>query len=268
MPTDAPATPGLVICDMDGTLLDDDHRLPEGFGAMLERVHAAGAAFVPASGRQYATLRRMFDGFDVADFIAENGAVTAVAGEPSALTALPRDVVDDVVDAVRAANLDLGLVMCCAATAHVERDDEAFLREVGVYYVSNTVAGDLHAVADDVVKLAVYDFGDAERGAYPLLREVVGDRLQVALSGAHWVDMMDPDVDKGTAVAALRERFGVGRDRTVVFGDYLNDLPMMRAGDLSYAMANAHPDIKAAANHEAPANTDAGVLTVLDRLFP
>ncbi|WP_448852136.1 Cof-type HAD-IIB family hydrolase [Corynebacterium sp. 335C] len=265
---DRDPVPGLVICDMDGTLLDDEHRLPDGFDAMLERVRAAGAAFVPASGRQYATLRGMFADHGVEDFIAENGAVTAVAGEPSAQARLPRDVVDAVVDAVRDSDLDLGLVMCCAATAHVERGDDAFLREVGVYYVSNALVDDLHAVRDDVVKLAVYDFGDAETGAWPLLKDITGDRLQVALSGAHWVDMMDPDVDKGTAVAALRGRFGVGRDRTVVFGDYLNDLPMMGSGDLSYAMANAHPDIKAAANREAPPNTEAGVLQVLDRLFP
>ncbi len=50
-------------------------------------------------------------------------------------------------------------------------------------------------------------------------------------------------------------------------GDFLNDLQMMAAGDMSFAMANAHPDIKAAANYLAPSNTEAGVVVTLDRLL-
>ena len=42
----------LVATDLDGTLLDYRTRsVPAGFGAMLDRVLAAGAAFAVASGR-------------------------------------------------------------------------------------------------------------------------------------------------------------------------------------------------------------------------
>ena len=55
--------------------------------------------------------------------------------------------------------------------------------------------------------------------------------------------------------------------QTAVFGDLLNDLEMMGAGELSFAMANAHPDVKAASNYGAPANTENGGMVVLDRLL-
>lgn len=57
---DQPQDIRLVVADMDGTLLDEHGRIPEGFWDMLARLRARGVEFVPASGRQYATLRNMF----------------------------------------------------------------------------------------------------------------------------------------------------------------------------------------------------------------
>ena len=59
---------------------------------------------------------------------------------------------------------------------------------------------------------------------------------------------------------------GVTPAQTAVFGDYLNDLLMLEAGDWSFAMGNAHPDMKAAARYIAPSNGEHGVLMVVDRL--
>ena len=41
---------------------------------------------------------------------------------------------------------------------------------------------------------------------------------------------------------------------------------MLDAGEWSFAMANAHPDLKRAARYIAPANTEHGVLQVVRRL--
>lgn len=87
------------------------------------------------------------------------------------------------------------------------------------------------------------------------------------VSGPEWVDMIAPGSNKGTAIRALQQRLGITRAQTAVFGDYLNDLPMMAEADWSFAMANAMPEITAAANHRAPANTEAGVVSVLARLL-
>ena len=75
----------LVVADMDGTLLDERSRIPDGFWPMLARLKRRGVEFVPASGRQYATLRNMFadkaaeilDGGELS-YIAENGNVVAL----------------------------------------------------------------------------------------------------------------------------------------------------------------------------------------------
>ena len=61
----------------------------------------------------------------------------------------------------------------------------------------------------------------------------------------------------------LQRFLGVTREQTAVFGDAGNDLSMMSEGDLSFAMANASPDVAEAARFVAPSNNEAGVAQAL-----
>ncbi len=92
----------------------------------------------------------------------------------------------------------------------------------------------------------------------------------VFLTGApgagHWVDIMDKHVDKGEGVKAIQRALGVTRAQTAAFGDYLNDIGMLNEAEFSFAMANAHEGVKKAARYLAPANTEEGVIRVVDRL--
>ena len=278
-PSDFPAAPAdlrLVVVDMDGTLLDDAGALPADLPRVLDRLKSGGIAFAPASGRQYATLRDMFGGVrtesgaTVDSFIAENGNVVVRDGEISAADGMDPEIVDDVIDAVRAARAEgrpMGLIVCHPDRAYVEIDQPGFNAEAAKYYHSRAVVEDLHEVNDGAIKLAIFDGRGSELEAAPLMERLVGGRLDVAVSGRCWVDMMVPGRDKGHAVRELQERLGVTPAQTAVFGDFLNDLQMMSAGEMSFAMANAHEDIKAASNYLAPSNTDSGVVVTLDRLL-
>ena len=53
----------------------------------------------------------------------------------------------------------------------------------------------------------------------------------------------------------------------IAFGDMPNDLPMLTWAGYAVAVANAHPDVIAAADEVTASNEDAGVARVLERLF-
>ena len=53
----------------------------------------------------------------------------------------------------------------------------------------------------------------------------------------------------------------------MVFGDYNNDLEMMSQAKYSFAMANAHPNIKAVANYTTKSNDERGVEYMLSRMI-
>ncbi|MFD7437790.1 Cof-type HAD-IIB family hydrolase [Streptomyces sp. NPDC059861] len=273
--TSAPAAPGnadirLVVTDMDGTLLDDDKRVPAGLWEVLERLRERGVLFTPASGRQYATLAREFArAAEGMVFIAENGTYVVRDGVEISSDTLAPAVVTDVVREVRrlaADGVDLGAVVCGKRSAYVERADEPFLAEVRRYYVEHRVVDDVTAVDDDILKVALHDFGPVERVTAPALARF-GATHQVVVSGAHWVDIMNRTANKGAAVRRLQRELGITPAQTVVFGDYPNDLEMLDTAEWSYAMANAHPQVVRRARHLAPANTDNGVLRTITRLL-
>lgn len=259
----------LVVSDMDGTLLGSDHLIPDALWPLLDRMRSRGAVFAPASGRQYATLRQMFDrAAQGTVFIAENGTLVMRDGEEVSSSAIDAALVADVVGTVRGLDrLDLGVVAAGKRSAYIERHDPLFAGIAGTYSTQLEQVDDVLATGDDIVKIAIYDFGDAETGIFPALAEY-RDSLQVVVSNRHWLDIMAPGVNKGTAVRALQESLGVGPEQTMVFGDYLNDLEMMATADWSFAMANAHPSVAEAARFSAPSNADQGVIQVLREAFP
>ncbi|SDB96563.1 hypothetical protein GA0111570_11230 [Raineyella antarctica] len=259
----------LVVADMDGTLLDGAGRIPDGLWPLLDRMRQRGIAFAPASGRQYATLRRMFDrASDGMVFIAENGSLVVRDGVEVSSTPVERSFADEAIRLARGvadSGRDVGTVLCGKRSAYVERSDAAFLAEAERYYAELAVVDDLMEPDDEVLKIAVFDFEEASDVAAAMapLRAT----HQVVVSGHHWVDLMASGVDKGHAVRQLQQAMGIGPANTMVFGDYLNDLQMLDAADHSYAMANAHPEVLARARYVAPSNQDLGVLTVLSALL-
>jgi len=253
----------LIATDMDGTLVDDAKQIHDELWPLVDELHARGITFCPASGRQYYSLLRQFE--DVGDelvFIAENGTYVVAHGREMSSDCLALEVARQAVSRVRSIP-EAGAVLCGKRSAYIERQDPPFLAQAALYYARLRTVQDLLEVSgDDVLKVAIYDFASAESNTAPRLAGLAGSH-QVVVSGAHWVDVMSPTANKGRAVRQVQKALGVTPDQTMVFGDFLNDLEMMDAATYSFAMANAHPLLKARANWVAPANNANGVVRTI-----
>jgi hydroxymethylpyrimidine pyrophosphatase-like HAD family hydrolase len=53
-------------------------------------------------------------------------------------------------------------------------------------------------------------------------------------------------------------------EQTMSFGDYFNDVEMLKESYYSYAMENAHPGVKELARFSAPSNTEDGVIKAVN----
>ncbi|ALG86924.1 Cof-type HAD-IIB family hydrolase [Gordonia phthalatica] len=259
----------MVVCDMDGTLLDDTGRVPDEFWPLLQDMTDRGIVFVPASGRQYYTLRNIFAQHPgTLSYVAENGSMVMHDGDLIASSAVDPAITAAVVETVRQAadhGFRLQLIVHRIDGAFVESDDESFIGHARQYCARLEHVADQSRVPGDVVKLAIFDADDAEQ-SIGLFAPLAGDH-KIAVSGRHWIDVTAPGTHKATGVVALQKLFGAGRENTMVFGDYLNDLEMLDVADWSFAMANAHPDVLARARYRAPRNSEAGVVTVLREML-
>lgn len=256
----------LIACDMDGTLLDDLHAIHDEFWPLIEQLHARGIVFCPASGRQYYNLVERFK--PIADdliFIAENGAYVMQGHDELSSDCLDGSVARDLVQVTRglvARGAAAGVVLCGKQAAYIEWAEPAFLAEVDKYYQRLQKVDDLLTVEDEILKVAVYDFESSERVAAPAFAHY-RQTHQVVISGLHWLDVMGLATNKGAGLRHIQQKLGISREQTMVFGDFLNDLEMMDEAHYSFAMANAHPQLKARARFLAPRNSDNGVVRTI-----
>jgi hydroxymethylpyrimidine pyrophosphatase-like HAD family hydrolase len=125
---------------------------------------------------------------------------------------------------------------------------------------------DLLAVDDEFLKVAIFAFDSSERVSAPAFARFRKTH-QVVVSGQHWLDLMALGVNKGAGLRHVQQQLGISPDQTMAFGDFLNDLEMLDQATYSFAMANAHPLLKARAKFLAPGNTDNGVVRAIKAVF-
>lgn len=255
----------LIMSDMDGTLLDENGKLPDGFDAVMTELKKRNILFAPASGRQYYALRREFAKYvDDFVFMAENGTYVVYQDEELYTSTLRGDVVQEMLE-IAAKVRGAHVVLCGKKSAYVVSEDAEFLELVNVYYDRYKLVENFSVVDDDILKVAICDLseGGAESNSYPHFAGYA-DRLQISVSSEAWLDIMCRGVNKGVAAKAVQKHFGVRPEETMAFGDYMNDLQMMKAAYHSYAMENARDEVKAAARFMARSNRERGVLRVIE----
>lgn len=261
----------LIATDVDGTLVKDSSR--EVYDEMIEVIRSlrdAGIHFVIASGRQYGSIRKMFEPIGrKLCYIAENGAHIIVNGENFSVTKMNRDYVEEIMADLRGLYSEgCHVVASTANGCYLESKDEAFIHLISEEYRNDvTLTGDILKADADIIKLAVYKKGTIRSIGESFLIPKWQDKVKVTMAGEEWVDFMDKSVDKGNALKKIQEYFHISREETMVFGDNNNDLGMILSAEESYAVENAVEELKAKAKHICPDYTKKGVCQVLRQLL-
>ena len=250
----------LIAADLDGTLLDSQKQLSPNLPALLRELRAKGIRFAPASGRQYYNVLALF-GDENMTYIAENGAMVFENGRCLFADELPRSLLREATALLRTLP-NAYAILAGEHSAWCEDDEPVFNENAAMYYARLRRVPNLDEVDDRICKIAVFERGNAEHGCWPALQALSGE-AQVVLSGADWVDLMNPGVNKGGAIRQLCQKLGISPDECMAFGDYLNDREMLEAVTHSFAMANAHPEIQAVCRYQAPSNDEDGVVRAI-----
>ncbi|MDA0150179.1 Cof-type HAD-IIB family hydrolase [Vibrio sp. LaRot3] len=252
-----------IASDMDGTLLNESSQLDPEFYDIYRQLTDKGIIFAAASGRQYASLQTTFAPIkDEMMFVAENGTLVMHKGQELYSCPLDYPTIVEVIKSVR--NIDGAYtVLCGKKSAYIETQDPTAIAELSKYYHECQYVDDLLTVEDEFIKVAICHFDSTEKHVYPTMNEKFGHSHQVVVSAKIWLDIMNAEASKGAAIEHLQKTLGFSHEQTMSFGDYFNDVEMLKASYHSYAVENAHPEVKQYAKFSAPSNNDSGVLKVI-----
>lgn len=260
--------PRLVATDLDGTLVRDDGTISDRTVDALSRVDAAGVPVVVVTGRPPRWLAMIVERLGHKGIaVCANGAIIYdLRGEriverhtidPDSLAAVVAALAD-VVDGLSFA-AEYGETWAHEAAYHERWADwDAGAEVVDRDRLLGRAATKLLAWSD---RLEIEDF---LARALP----VIGNRAVVTHSSSRGaLEISATGVTKATGLARVAERRGVAAADVVAFGDMPNDVPMLAWAGRSYAVANAHPTVRAAATEVVAGNDDDGVARTLERWF-
>ncbi|RAJ02411.1 hypothetical protein LX64_03424 [Chitinophaga skermanii] len=256
----------LVVTDMDGTLLHSNGKMSSDFLPLFEKMKAHQVQFSAASGRQFYNLLNQFPTIkNDMYFIAENGSYVVFQDRELLVQSLPAEIVRELVMKARTIP-QVHIILCGKKQAYIDSTAPEFMVHVEKYYDRRLLVEDLLEVQDDeFLKIAICDLGGSEGNSYPHFKHLENE-LQVKVSGSIWLDLSHKLANKGRALHVLQTALGISDKETMVFGDYLNDLEMMEQAYFSFAMENAHPQIKEIARFTTKTNDEDGVVSVLNNL--
>ena len=252
-----------IATDMDGTLLDSDENLPDDFFDVFENLYNNEILFSVASGRQYSSLIKTFEPIkDRMIFIGSNGSLVMHKGIEVYSAVIAKTAVHEMIKLLRSI-AHSHIILCGKKADYLETRDAKALSEIRQYYHDAQCVDDLLEVDDDFIKVAVLNYDGTEQCVYPRASAQFESTHQVLVISPNWLDFMHNEASKGTAIKYLRQKFNFSFEESMSFGDYFNDIEMLQETYHSYAMANAHPDIKRLARFEAPSNDVQGVMSVI-----
>lgn len=257
----------VVASDLDGTLLRGDLTVSERTRAAIHDARRAGVTFVAVTGRPPRSVRSLNDRLGLEGIaICANGAL---------VYDLDSDTVQDqtLLAAEAAARIVRGLREAAPEVAFAWEDAEGFSCEPTwgrdpLTPTNQAGFGDpLELVRAPLLKVLArhpdMDFDElAERA-----RQVAGDEAVVTWSTRQVVEVSAAGVTKAYALERVCARLGVAPAEVLAIGDMPNDLTMLAWAGRSVAVANADPEVLAAADEVTATNEDDGVALILERLL-
>ncbi|NCO63471.1 MAG: HAD family hydrolase [Flavobacteriales bacterium] len=256
----------LVVTDMDGTLLNSNHEVSDLFFELFKKLQKHDIHFVAASGRpHYSIIEKLNPIKDDIIIVAENGGI--VSKNDTILLSIPikKNHLHNIEKIVNS-NSQIHPIYCTKSKAYFKNASHGYIPLLSEYYPNFCVIDSVEAITEDIIKIALFHHEDSEKFIFPHFQDLAST-YKIILSGKHWVDISDDSANKGYALNLIQKTYHINQEETMAFGDYNNDLEMLKLADYSFAMENAHPNVKNIANFETKSNDEFGVELILKKLI-
>jgi len=232
----------LIVTDLDGTLLNSSKQYSPRLLPLLDLLEDRNIDFAFASGRDVGSISSNYP--EIADrigIIAENGLSLAYKKKLIYRNELSSEEINTVADVIGDSEGLHPIMFGSKGVYYLTHEtDIDFINRIRKYISSSKVISDFRSVIgnDSITRITVYSENDAD--TCNKLSRLSQDFI-ILPSGEGWIDIVKKGNDKGTGLRYLQNYLDVSSEETMCFGDYINDIALMKNCYYSFAMKNAHP---------------------------
>ncbi|WP_294093532.1 Cof-type HAD-IIB family hydrolase [uncultured Cetobacterium sp.] len=259
-----------IICDLDGTLLNEHHTISEETQETIKEIVNSGVKFIIATGRHHNDAMTFKDMLGLDSFlITSNGAkVHDYSNNEIISHNIPAELAKDLLNYNY--NEELHKNIYLDEEWFVERPlEEALLfhKESGFHHIVTPFE---NLVGKDITKFFfISQNEEAIASLEKNLRAEFTEGFNITLSLGSCLEIMKDGVSKASAIEEVLKREGICIKDTIAFGDGLNDLEMLSSVGRGFIMGNGSPRLKALLpeNEVIKTNSENGVAQKLRELF-
>lgn len=261
----------IIASDMDGTLLNNENSISEGNANAIKKAQAMGVTFVVATGRSYDEVKPLIDaaGINAPMINFNGGATTTETGTQIHSFPILKDEAKKVIKLLKDEHVFFKIMTSDGVYSDDPlKYDEAVvkLQLQPIHYVDsyNEIIDNAEI---DLFKVLIRKTDGADDLSVIKNKIEENTSLVVTSSGDNNLEVNHNNAQKGIALKRFADDLGIPMSDVMAIGDNLNDISMLKAAGVSYAMENGHQENKDVSNHRAKTNVEDGVgLAILEQL--
>jgi len=264
----------LLVCDMDGTLLNPRKEVGADTLKALRKMKEAGKYYTICTGRITPMVRYYIDLLEIeVPVITANGAVIWEPLEEKILyeEELPGEELLELLEFCRKHDLDYSALTM--GTGYFSRNS----RRISRFEQYNSIAAengnelmqleyfdDNHACicGQKVFKVLIYEL---EEGQLGIAKTFINGRKHIGYTSSEpgLLDVAHRIVDKGYGIRKAAEFMNLKKTEICAVGDYFNDIPMLEEAVFPVAMENGCAEIKEKAHYVTGTNEANGIADMI-----
>lgn len=266
----------LIASDMDGTLLDENSKVPPETFELIHELGKHGVQFSVSSGRRYNGLSELFGPVaDEINYVASNGMEVFAGGKLIGREVFSHDAICDLAELVN--HFDI-LHLCVSDGENVyvcDDSHEKFERHMAyrIKRFGNNVLEQppqVYGLPGPEMDLLTGWFSCEDREqltdlAYVLTVEM-GDRFTFNYT-QYAIDFTPAHISKATGLLKIMGHYDITPQETIAYGDSMNDYEMLRYVGHPTVMGNALYGVEAVAARVIESNKEHGVQKDMARLL-
>ncbi|WP_314161054.1 cytidine deaminase [uncultured Gemella sp.] len=258
----------LIASDMDGTLLNSNHKIPKNNIELIKFAQKNGIEFVVATGRAYyEALPSLNDENIKCDVISFNGGII-YDKNGNIINITPMKLKDLYYTIEILKSLDISYQLYTKNTIYTKSIETDITAYIDLIRANGEEPNEQHLRQEAKNRLALGHITEVDNIELYLNQEnnpaikVIGisndleklkhatellsgnDNISVTSSGANNVEIMDKKATKGEALKIVADVHDINLKNAIAIGDNLNDQAMLDIVEYSIAMKNGNKDLQ------------------------
>jgi Cof subfamily protein (haloacid dehalogenase superfamily) len=259
----------LIVSDLDGTLLDSSRNISLRTRKLIQEFISRGGIFTFATGRMESSIVKYFD------YLGLTGPAIIYNGSK---------IVDVKKEEILFENsLDCNLAKAVLKISKEYPWDALLYMNKKIYVREVTSIIEEYMIKDGVeceavpelhefitlppTKILIIGNPDYFQAYVEKVSKHMCCSINYVNSEHNYLEILPENTSKGNALKELARLLNIPMEQVVAIGDNLNDISMIEAAGVGAATANAHEEVKKAADFITKSNDEDGVAEVIYRVI-